>query len=462
MFFKKKTVTNTNVINYTEQDKRNDTFYGQVLNSIRAAFGRGGGTFGISASGKRNYNELFGYGTNLDYRDYHAMYERGGYAKTIVDLFPKSCWRDTPELKLNDTTILESELESLKHVGLFKALETADVCNRIGKFSVLFIGIPDGLDPSLPVGSAASGDFAGLYFQAFEEDGIEVVKWDTDPSSRRYNMPDLYQLQVVNRDNSKLQGDITARVVHHSRIVHMAEGALSNKLEGVSCLKACWNALQDKEKVRGAAGESYYRNSRQKLSLESLPGASQKPLNDAQREQLKENVENFQNGFEDTLRLSNMTANMMQPQIASPRDTFDISTEDIAGTCRIPVRFLTTKTGGSVTGSEDKAALNAVVNDRQEQECTIWLLDSLKAIAESGIFVLPEFISVSWPVQSSLSEKESAESSKARAEAFKSATEGLSTIGGDSVIAESVFKEIGLDIETDDIDLSIDDEKESL
>jgi hypothetical protein len=56
-----------------------------------------------------------------------------------------------------------------------------------------------------------------------------------------------------------------------------------------------------------------------------------------------------------------------------------------------------------------------------------------------------------------LSEKEAAEAMKNKADAFKAATDGLSTIGGDEVVAESVFKAIGLDIDIDEIDLSDND-----
>ena len=184
-----------------------------------------------------------------------------------------------------------------------------------------------------------------------------------------------------------------------------------------------------------------------------------KPITDASaKASLKENVEQFQNGYEDVLRLHGMKANMLQPAMVSPRDPFDVCVEEVAGTTGIPIRILTTKAGGTVTGSEDKATWNALVNDRQDQECTLWLLDSLEIMNEAGILDLPDDADVVWPVQTSLSEKEASETSKNKADAFKAATEGLATIGGDEVVAESVFKEIGLDgIEIDDIDLGLDD-----
>lgn len=444
-----------NAVRYTKEQKAADDYLNSVINAAQTIFdrGNGAGSFGVSPDGKRNYNELFGYGENLDYSDYKAMYLRGGFAKTVVDKLPKACWRDMPELKVGDNLVLVEDLKILKKFKFFKALENADILNRIGRYSVLLIGIPDGLELHLPVGSAKKGAFKDMYFRAYSEDGITITKVDNDPASPRYQLPELYTLQTINTDATIAQQS-TSIVVHHSRIVHFAEGSLESSIEGRSCLEAPYNALIDKDKIRGASAESYYRNSRQKLALETNDGAKMS-TDPAVLTALKDNVKQFQNGFEDTLRLSNMKANMLQPQIASPREAFDIAAEDVAGTTGIPIRILTTKAGGSVTGSEDKATWNGLVIDRQDQECTCSLLDALQIIADAGIIDLPENVDVIWPVQSALSEKESAEAASKKASAFKAVAEGLSTLKGDEILAESVFKEIGLDgIELDDLDLS--------
>lgn len=453
--------TNNNVQVYTKQMKDADSYLGTVLNAITRTISRrsgSGGLFGVSPDGKRDFNVLFGYGEFLSYSDYLGMYKRGGIANVVVAKVAKSCWRDMPEIKVNDKNILEDQLLKLKKVKFFKAIERADILNRIGNFSVMLIGIPDGLALDLPVGSAKKDSFSSMYFNVYSYDGIEITKTDTDPASPRFGLPVLYQLQTVDVDGSqRKQVQIVSHIVHYTRIVHLAEGQLDSTIEGTPALQAPWNALTDKEKTRGSSAEAYFRNARQKLALETAEGA--KVSNDPEaRAALKENVENFQNGWEDTLRLNNMKANMLNPSMASPRDPFDICVEEVAGTTGIPVRILTTKAGGTVTGSEDKATWNALVNDRQDQECTIYLLDALAIMDEAGILELPEEAAVIWPPQAALGEKESSEVTKNKADAFKSATDGLSTIGGDELVAESVFKAIGLDIEVDKVDLSDNDD----
>lgn len=447
-----------NVIVYNKEMQQADSYLGSVINAIKTMSRKlsGGGLFGISPDGKRDFNTLFGYGTSLSYADYLGMYKRGGIASVIVNLPAKLCWRDMPEIKVNGEKVLEEELLILKRMKFFKTMERADILNRIGSFSVLLIGVADGEDLKNPVGEAKKNSFGSMYFNAYNYDGIEIIQTDNNPASTRFGLPELYQLQVIDVDGSKRkQVQIISHIVHHSRIVHMAEGALDSTIEGTSALEAPWNALTDKDKVRGSSAEAYYRNSRQKLALETVQGTKLTPDPD-----LKQNVEDFQNNLDDTLRLNNMTAKMLQPSMVSPRDSFNICIEETAGTSRIPVRFLTTMTGGTVTGSEDKASLNAMIKDRQDQECSIYLLDALAIMAEAGIIDLPENAEVVWNVQSSLTEKEASESMKNKADAFKSVADGLTVVGGDELLAGSVFKAVGLDgIEVDNIDIGDNDDK---
>jgi len=455
-FFKK----NNDVVVLNDKTLAADSYLKSVLNSIQTISRRfgGNGNFGLSPNGKRNFNLLFGYGDELSFADYMSMYKRGGIARTVVDKVAKACWRDVPTLKYNDEYILKEELIILKRKKIFKSLERADILNRIGNFSVMLVGVADGLGLDKPVGAAKKGEFDTIYFNVYNYDGIEINKYDTDPSSPRFGLPVLYQLQSIDIDNSqRKQQQLTSNIVHYSRIVHLAEGSLSSSVEGSSSLESPWNALMDKEKVRGSSAEAYYRNSRQKLALETNQGSRQSTDKSA-NDKLKQNVENFQDGLEDVLRLNNMKANMLQPSMASPRDPFDICVEEISGATGIPVRLLTTKAGGTVTGSEDKATWNALVSDRQDQECTIYLLDTLEILANAGIIELPGNVVVKWGVQSSLSEKEKSESMSNKAKAFESAVNGLSTIGADNVVAGSVFKLIGLeDIELDTVDISSND-----
>ena len=225
------------VIEITNETLEQQTRFGMILNTItQLTRSMGLGRYGFSPDGKRNYNELFGYGEVLGYEDYYGMYRRGGIAKTVVEKLPKACWRDNPEIFEGDNRILEDELNSLRNVRFFKALERADILNRIGPFSILLIGVPDGQDLDKPLGSARGADFASLYFNPYSYDCVEIKTIDTDPSSNRFGLPLLYHVTPRPQNKVSHGGSFT---VHYTRVVHMAEGALESSIEGCSALEAC-------------------------------------------------------------------------------------------------------------------------------------------------------------------------------------------------------------------------------
>lgn len=434
-----------NVIEITKEHKAESTW----INSLSATLRRFSSSlgFGISPDGKRNYNELYGYGETLSYADYYGMYKRGGLAHVVAGKVAKACWNQLPKIMIGDTQILEDELDQLSNMGFFRKMERADILNRIGKFSVLLIGMPDGQDLNQPVGQAK--DIQGLYFNPYNCDGIEITKWDMDPVSQRYGLPELYQLQTTSFGDSTKDMQKKAIVVHWSRVVHLAEGALDSSIEGASALEPVFNALTDLNKVRGGSGEAYFRNARQQRALEADKDARLEKGSTALAD-LKSNIEDFDNAWDSTLRLQNMTAKHMQVQMISPRDTFDVIVEEISGQTGIPVRILTGKGAGQLAGSEDRASWNALIIDRQSSECDGYLLAGLSIMSEAGMFELPDNATIEWPEQQATTEKEAAESNKTKAETLKLVVEAMNLPVGDELESESVFKAVGLeDIEGD-------------
>ena len=433
-------------------------FMNTFTHTLRQQFGRSSSLFGKSPNGARDYFEIFGYAERLSFSEYYSMFLRGGIAHAVVSKIAKSCWRDVPALEVDDKPVLEDEINSLKQIGFFQSMERADILNRIGNFSVLLIGAPDGLDLNQPLGQAKSLD--GYYFNPYAYDGIEITKWDNDPISPRFGKPVEYSLMTrVGNDQNK-QVLMSARVVHWTRIVHMAEGTLDNSIEGASALQPVWNTLIDVLKTRGGSSEALYRNGRQKFALEADAGAAI-DKSSVGIETLKEDVEAFTNNYQDFMRMQGMTAKVFQPNVASPRDNFDICIEEIAGVTGIPIRVLTGVGGGQLAGTEDRASWNSLVDDRQNSVCSGFLEQALDIFAEAGLFELPEDYTIVWPVTPTLNETEEAKVLLAKSNAFKNVTIGLSSIGGAEVDAKTVFEQIGLeDIEVDDSEIPPDPDEE--
>lgn len=443
---------------------KNDTAMSRMVNSLQHTLRRMGSAlnFGISPDGKRNYNTIFGYGEELSYSDYFGMYKRSALGNVVVSKVAKACWNEIPKITSNDKEILKEELEILNKLGFFRALERADILNRIGNFSILLIGLPDGLELNQPLGKANSME--GMYFNPYNFDGIEILKWDTDPISKRFGLPILYQLQTTSFGEKEKDIQTTSIVAHFSRVIHLAEGALDSSVEGSSSLEPVWNNLINTLKIVGGSGEAFFRNARQQLALEAdkdakLESGSQELSN------LKDNIEAYGNGWEQVLRLQNMKAHNLQIQMISPRDSFDVNSEEISGETGIPIRVLTGKGGGQTTGSEDRASWNALVFDRRSGECNNYLFQGLEIIQEAGLIELPDNAVIEWPPQAALNEKEQSEVNERKANTFDKIITALAKPVGDETDFKQVLESVGLEdikidesaIDDKDID-SLDDE----
>lgn len=429
---------------------KEDTMMTRMVNSLQHTLRRLGTSlnFGISPDGKRNYNTIFGYGEDLSYADLFGMYERSAIGKAVISKVAKACWNEIPKITSNDTEILKEELEILNKMGFFRALERADILNRIGNFSVLLIGIPDGMDLNQPLGSA--NNMEGMYFNPYNFDGIEILKWDDDPISKRFGLPVEYQLQTTSFGEKKKDIQTSSIIVHFSRIIHLAEGALDSSVEGSSSIKAIWNNLINTLKIVGGSGEAFFRNARQQLALEADKDAKLDP-GSQELSNLKDNIEAYGNGWEQVLRLQNMKAHNLQIQMISPRDSFDVNMEEISGETGIPIRVLTGKGGGQTTGSEDRASWNAVIFDRRSTECNNYLFQGLEIIQEAGLLELPDNAVIEWPPQASLNEKEQSEVNEHKASTFDKIITALAKPVGDEADIKMVLEAVGLeDIEIDE------------
>ena len=240
--------------------------------------------------------------------------------------------------------------------------------------------------------------------------------------------------------------------------MHLAEGGLDSTIEGSSALECVWNALIDKDKSRGSSAEAYFINALQKFALSARDGAAV-DMSQEGKELLKNDVESFQNNMQNYMRLMNMDVHVMQPGMASPRDTFDVAIEEIAGATGIPVRMLTGAGAGDLSGSNDKASWNALVLDRQEQFCSQVLMDTLRIFANAGMLKLPPTARVVWSPSSAVTEKEKSEINRNNAQSLATLLQGLSTPAGDGIEMERVLGHFGFDaIGLDDLNLPVDDE----
>ncbi len=423
-----------------------------------------GGPIGVSHNGKRSLNDIYGYpdGVSVPFKDLYQMARRtSGVANRLTFGTARTCWRegfqvfDSKEDDANE--LLTDEIANLNKAGLIQKIERADILNRIGAFSVLFVGVPDGKEPREPISSVTGDGFKTIFFKPFAYDGIEVNKFVQDPKDQRFGLPELYTVQKQSRGDIDKDVAQSSMVVHWSRIIHMSEMSLDSDTEGSGYLEPIYNRLLDLNKSTGGAAEAYFRNAKGKIAYEVDPEFA-KALGDATtKDALDEGARQYTNEYQDhTFAVGSKVKTLDTPH-ASPADTVMAIYWEIAGYSGYPVRILTGEGSGQLAGSEDQLALNAIISDRQNTVCSGWVVALFQMLNKAGMLKWDDDWIVKFPKQSTVTEAQQADVDNKKANTLKLVSDAKSTLGGDEIVMESALSEFGLgDIKLDEIDDSDD------
>lgn len=434
-----------------------------VSQSIRYEFSR---ALGISHGGRRDLYDVYGYDQKLRFERIFQYARREGIANRVAFGIPKSCWRNGFEIidESTEEASNEADIIALNKRGLVSRLERADILNRIGNFSVLFVGVPDGREPSQPLGRANPAKLGEVYFKPFGYDGIQVTQFVTDPKNPRYGLPKMYQVQVMDRGDNDKDTTKSALNVHWSRIIHLNENALDSDIEGMPALEPIFNRILDIDKATGGAAEAYFRNASPKYAFEIDPEFAS-DITDDEKEQFDEAAKKFTNDMQNMIRTAGTSVKTLPTPHHSPLDTVKTALWAISGNTGIPLRILTGEGSGQLAGSEDKLAYNSIINDRQTVKCSQWVEAVLVILANANMIKLPEVYTIEWPKEEAQSQKEEAEINEINSRTFKNIVDAKSTVGGDAINLEAMAKDFGIElieekITDDDNDLDDPDELE--
>ena len=238
-----------------------------------------GSVLGLSHDGKRNVYDIYGYPETLDSEGgYSLMYRysrRQGIASRITRGIPKRCWRDGFEIydspEEDAKPVLVDEVGALDKAGLTRKMEAADKLNRIGRFSVLYVLIPN-QNPKDPISlSTVGANLENVRFIAYPYDGVQISKQVQDATDPRYGLPEFYSLQRGQSMTTEKDTSLNAIQAHWSRVVHLNENATESDIEGMGALEPIFNNILDIEKATGGASEAYFRNARGKIGYEIDP-----------------------------------------------------------------------------------------------------------------------------------------------------------------------------------------------
>ena len=309
----------------------------------------------------QNQNKLFysvfGYAQELSFDDYLHEYNRNGMAKRIIDASVSYTWNKFPaivesEPPSNGASAFEEAVNRLSECHkLPQLLKQADTLACIGRYSVVVIG--DNEKPDAPL--RKGGNVA--YINAYSEKQAQIDMWDTDTKSPRYGLPETYRISVQGEG-----GGSTSYRIHHSRVIHIADGTLESRVYGTPKLKPAYNFLQDLTKISGASAEMFYLGAYHGLALNVDP---ERTLTDEAARAMDDELQKYASKLQRHLRLTGVDVQQIASTVADPRGNFDVLIQLISAASGIPTRILLGSEQGQLASSVDEDMFLSMIAGRQ-------------------------------------------------------------------------------------------------
>jgi hypothetical protein len=387
---------------------------------------------GVQYDGKRDVYAVAGYIPEATLEDragfdyYWSRYQRQDIAGRIVDIPASTSWRKRPEIMQDgnpDTPFCRTFNQMANRLGLWSRFERTDRLAGIGRYGVLLIGAngsDGGLSREMP---RLRGPDDVLYLSSYHEGDAEVVSYDTDPSSPRFGLPLLYNIDL----GSGLTGFPNAiRQVHYSWVIHIAEDKLGDEVFGRPRLKRVMNRLMDLEKIAAATGEAFWQVAAPIFTANIDPGVE---VDDDARQALGEAMEELIHDLRRQVQGQGVTIDALRPPSPDPKEAADLYMMLIAAAAEIPKRILFgTETGERASQGDERQWLGSMA----ERQMTFCEPDILRAfvgkLQKHGALPVEEY-EVYWPPLYQESDRDRAETSRIRAETAKA----LTPIGGEPI-----------------------------
>lgn len=335
---------------------------------------------GLSFDGERDMYRVLGYDRMVTIRQYREEYARGGIATRIVDALPDATWRGDLELIEDENpeklTPFEESWETLDNrLNVKSMLNRVDKLSQLSTFAVLLIGAEGNLEEELP--KATKGQESLLYFAPFLGGGhplnqrnqapnaemfdadAKIHEWETDPANPRFGLPKFYTLKRTNIHDPNFM-----RPVHHSRVLHVADGCLEDEVFGKPALEKVWNLLKDLEKVTGGGAEAFWLRANQGLHLDIAKDMALDATKDTVAS-LKEQAELYAHQQTRWLRTRGVTVATLGSDVANFGPPAESILTQISGASKIPKRILTGSEMGELASSQDRENWKDQVVGRQ-------------------------------------------------------------------------------------------------
>ena len=391
--------------------KSNNAVSNYVSNAVdslasfqRNAFNR---SLGVFFGGNRDVYKAMDYPRTLKPSNYINYYDRHAIAKSVIKAYPDACWRLHPAIIENEdqeNTQFENDVNNLiDKLKMFKYFKRADISAGVLSYAVILIGFKDGLTMDKP---SIGGEVA--YFQAFGETDMQILTYNNNSSNERFGKPEYYQIKTD--ENS------TAKKVHWTRIIHIAEDCDNGDLFGTPRIKSVYNNLYDIEKISASSAEGYWRNGTGGIVAEYDKDAT---IDEAASKLFKEKMSKYVDGFERSLLVKGGEIKSLSIDMNDPTAFFMIQIQQISAEKKIPQRILLGSEQGKLAAGQDSEAWLDNVAARQVNFCDIDIIRPvIDRLIELGSIAKPVSYSIAWQDLKVTDSKTKAETAKLKTEAL--------------------------------------------
>lgn len=341
------------------------------------------GQEGVTFGGRRDLYSILGYPRYPTYYDYAGKYERQDITQRIINAYPEAIWSTRPTVtddtdKEDGTPFEEAFEEFAEKSKLFHYIMRLDKLAGLGQYAVLFIGVRDGRPLDEPMGPV-NGEGGFTFYKPFSESAAVIYQFEEDMGNPRYGLPLMYRVTTggygaassgygsPNRGHTSASGgQMRTKVinVHHSRMLHVAEGTLTNDVYGMPRLRPVINRLLDLEKVVGGSSEIFWLNGRAGLSLNAQADTHIKD-----EAALEKHALDYQDQLNRILQTHGMDVKTLEMTVADPDKHVAVILDLVASATGIPKRILIGSERGELASSQDEKNWWTRVIERRNNFC---------------------------------------------------------------------------------------------
>lgn len=403
------------------------THFSTIISRARTA-----SLVGKTFNGSRDLYAALGYSRTLTLADYRERVRRNGIAKRVVYAFPQATWRNSPIItekgvKAEDSDFAKKFADLALQTKLFHNLERVDKLSGIGSYGTLLMGIRASGALKDKVRVNVNREIADVLFLApYLQESSPIQDFEIEPTSARFGLPKLYNVSLMGNESSAVNNapgkPTVPSLVHESRMIHIAEDLQEDNVFGAPRLEAIWNYLDDLDKIMGSAGEAFWRVVDRGIQFDVDKDAQ---LSEEDEDDLTDEIEEYMHGFKRYLRTRGIKANVLGSEAPDPTGAIKAAISLISGSSGIPNRILTGSEMGQLASGQDDKNFNARVRERQNSFAEPKILRPfIDRMIEFKVLPMPkDGYVVKWPDLSTLTDKEKADVSARRSQAYKNITD---------------------------------------